>query len=157
MQVYLHQRRIFRYILYMLRIAQQHRFTLGQGKKRPWKTLPSAFNDMKTASRPTGAMHFDLSMTTSHCFSFHRYSLHCAGNKGGNSVISNFIIFQRIFYTQVFSSLSRKPKSIRSFQNHKVSTSVSDPDPVGSAFNLGLDPGSGSVIGIRIQMSKNKV
>jgi hypothetical protein len=35
-------------------------------------------------------------------------------------------------------------------------TSVSDPDLVGSAFNLGLNPGSGSAIGIRIQMSKNR-
>ncbi len=34
--------------------------------------------------------------------------------------------------------------------------SVSDPDPVGSVFNLSLDPGSGSVFGIRIQMSKNR-
>jgi hypothetical protein len=30
--------------------------------------------------------------------------------------------------------------------------SVSDPDPVGSAFKLGLDPGSGSVFGIRIRI-----
>ncbi len=30
--------------------------------------------------------------------------------------------------------------------------SVSDPDPVGFAFNLGVEPGSG----IRIQMSKNR-
>jgi hypothetical protein len=34
--------------------------------------------------------------------------------------------------------------------------SVSDPDPnpdpVGSAFNLSLDPGSGSVFGIRIRI-----
>jgi hypothetical protein len=28
-----------------------------------------------------------------------------------------------------------------------VENSVSDPYPVGSAFNLGLDPGSGSVFG----------
>ncbi len=37
------------------------------------------------------------------------------------------------------------------------SSSVSDPNPVESAFNLGLDPGS--VFGIRIwiiQMSKNR-
>jgi hypothetical protein len=33
-----------------------------------------------------------------------------------------------------------------------VQDSVSDPDPVGSAFNLGLDPGSGSVFGIRIRI-----
>jgi hypothetical protein len=34
------------------------------------------------------------------------------------------------------------------------SSSVSDPDqnPVGSAFNLSLDPGSGSVFGIRIRI-----
>jgi hypothetical protein len=31
-------------------------------------------------------------------------------------------------------------------------TSVSDPDPVGSAFNLGLDPGSGSVFEFRIRI-----
>jgi hypothetical protein len=31
-------------------------------------------------------------------------------------------------------------------------TSVSDPDPVGSAFNLGLNPGSGSIFGIRIRI-----
>jgi hypothetical protein len=40
---------------------------------------------------------------------------------------------------------------------NSVLTSVSDPDPVGSAFKLGLDPGSGSVFGIRIQMSKNRL
>jgi hypothetical protein len=36
-------------------------------------------------------------------------------------------------------------------------TSVLDPDPVGSAFNLGLDPDpySESGSGFRIQMSKN--
>ncbi len=35
-----------------------------------------------------------------------------------------------------------------------VITSVSDPDPdpVGSAFNLSLDPGSGSVFGIWIRI-----
>ncbi len=39
-----------------------------------------------------------------------------------------------------------------------ITASVSDPEPVGSAFNLGLDPGSGSVFGIRfrIQMSKKR-
>jgi hypothetical protein len=42
-------------------------------------------------------------------------------------------------------------------ENHELETSVLDPDPVGSAFNLGLDPGSGSVFGIRIQLSKKKV
>jgi outer membrane lipoprotein-sorting protein len=35
-------------------------------------------------------------------------------------------------------------------------TSVSDPDLVASAFNLGLDPESGSATGIRIQKSKNR-
>jgi hypothetical protein len=37
-----------------------------------------------------------------------------------------------------------------------VDSSVSDPDPVGSAFNLGLDPGSGYVFGTRIHMFKNR-
>ncbi len=32
----------------------------------------------------------------------------------------------------------------------KISVLAPNPDPVGSAFNLGLDPGSGSVFGIRI-------
>jgi hypothetical protein len=43
-------------------------------------------------------------------------------------------------------------------QTLPLQVSVSDPDPVGSAFNLGLDPGSGSVFGIRIriQVSKNR-
>ncbi len=35
-------------------------------------------------------------------------------------------------------------------QGHR--RSVSDQDPVGSTFNLGLDPGSGSVFGIRIRI-----
>jgi hypothetical protein len=35
-------------------------------------------------------------------------------------------------------------------------TIVSDPDPVGSAFNLGLDPGSVFGILIRIPMSKKR-
>ncbi len=38
-----------------------------------------------------------------------------------------------------------------------LTSSVSNPDLVGSAFNLGLDPGSGSVFGIRIQVSKKKI
>jgi hypothetical protein len=33
-----------------------------------------------------------------------------------------------------------------------VSVSDPDPNPVGSAFNLSLDPGSGSVFGIRIRI-----
>ncbi len=39
-----------------------------------------------------------------------------------------------------------------------VNSSVSDPDPVGSAFNLGLDPDPYSESGsrFRIQVSKNR-
>ncbi len=38
----------------------------------------------------------------------------------------------------------------------ELADSVSDPDPVGSAFKLGLDPGSGSVFGIRIRIQVSK-
>jgi hypothetical protein len=55
----------------------------------------------------------------------------------------------------------RYKKHIVLYKVSYAATSVSDPDPVGSAFKLGLDPGSGSVFGIRIRIpdpgSKNRL
>jgi hypothetical protein len=50
------------------------------------------------------------------------------------------------------------PKLLHPDPKSVLPTSVSDPDPVGSAFKLGLDSESGSVSGsvFRIQMLKNR-
>jgi hypothetical protein len=49
----------------------------------------------------------------------------------------------------LFCVLDTLPKN---YLDCNVSDPDPNPDPVGSAFNLGLDPGSGSIFGIRIQI-----
>jgi hypothetical protein len=54
------------------------------------------------------------------------------------------------------NSIWARAQSLHRLDNGTLPFSVSDPDLVGSVFNLGQDPDPYSESGFRIQMSKNR-